>query len=240
MFQVLRRTARPTFAALLCICFASACMTLDSRINPSYNGPPAYAGTRQAVGNLQGAFQQFDVFGMIFASADIVACLVADTLLLPLTAFEQSKYSASREKAARIDLEQPSLAFPAPNEDPLRTARRLFKACENLARNLNPQYIDCYSINSKIVVTDEDGDTREVNGKEYKEEVKTVILARRGGTRFVRYLEPQYELLENKHVRVKAIREDSGIQERHPIEFVFGPGDDGGWRILEERSQGWR
>jgi hypothetical protein len=214
-------------------------MTIDSRVNPSYNGPPAYSGTRQAVGNVQGSFQQFDLFGIIISSLDVVLCLFADTLLLPITSFEQAKWSEAREKRARTDLEQPSLVFPAEKEDPLRTARRLFKACENLARNLNPQYIDCYAIDAKIELTDEDGDTRTLSGKEYKDEVKAVIVARRGGTRFIRYLEPQYEL-EGERVRVRAVREESGFQERTPIEFVFGAGSDGGWRILEERSPGWR
>ena len=178
-----------------------------------------------------------------FTIVELVVALVAIGLLvavlLPLTAIEQSRWSESRTNRARTDLEQPSLVFPAENEDPLRTARRLFRACENLARNLNPQYTDCYSISSKIELTDEDGETRSLDGKAYKDEVKAIILARRGGTRFVRYLDPQYEL-EGNRVRVKATREESGIQERTPIEFVFGPGEDGGWRILEERSQGWR
>jgi uncharacterized protein YceK len=227
-------------AALLASSLLCGCMTLDSRINPSYNGPPAYSGTRRAVGNIQAAFMAFSPFGMVFNTGDLLLCLVADTLLLPVTGFEQAKYSAERSSRARTDLEQPSLVFPAENEDPLRTARRLFKACENLARNMNPQYVDCYSISSKIEITEEDSDdTRSLTGQAYKDEVKAVILARRGGTRFVRYLDPSYEL-EGQRVRVKATREDAGIQERHPIEFVFGPGEDGGWRILEERSQGWR
>jgi hypothetical protein len=237
--RALKRSSRPILAALLCLCFGNACMTLDSRVNPDYNGPPLYAGVRGASGNFKAAFMTFNAFGMILATADIFACLIADTLLLPLTAVEQSKWSEARVNRARTDLEQPSLVFPAEKEDPLRTARRLFRACENLARNLNPQYIDCYSIGSKIELTDEDGETRSLDGKAYKEEVKAIILARRGGTRFVRYLDPQYEL-EGNRVRVRATREESGIQERNPIEFVFGAGEDGGWRILEERSRGWR
>ncbi len=239
MFQPLRRSARPLLAALLCTGFASACMTIDTRSKPGYTGPPAYSGTRTAAARVQGAFQGFNLVGMVLNSVDVLLCVVADTFLLPITAFEQSKWSAARETRQRTDIEQPSLVFPADGEDPLRTARRLFKTCESLARNLNPQYVDCYSINAKIEVTDEDGDTRAVNGKEYKDEVKAVILARRGGTRFVRYFDPKYEL-EGNRVRVKATREESGFQERLPIEFVFGPGEDGGWRILEERSPGWR
>lgn len=237
MFQPLRRSARPLLAALLCICFASACMTIDTRSNPGYSGPPAYSGTRVAASRVQGAFMAFNLVGILINSVDVLLCVVADTFLLPVTAFEQSKWSEARVNRARTDIEQPSLVFPAEGEDPLRTARRLFKTCENLARNLNPQYVDCYSISSKIEVVDEDGETRSVNGKEYKDEVKEVILARRGGTRFVRFYDPKYEL-EGNRVRVKATREESGFQDRLPIEFVFGPGEDGGWRILEERSPG--
>lgn len=239
MFQPLRRSARPLLAALLCICFASACMTIDTRSNPGYSGPPAYSGTRTAAARVQGAFMGFNLVGILLNSVDVLLCMVADTFILPLTAFEQAKWSEEREQRARTDIEQKSLVFPAEGEDPLRTARRLFKTCESLARNLNPQYINCYSIDSKIEVTDEDGDTRTVNGKEYKEEVKAVLLARRGGTRFVRFFDPKFEL-EGNRVRVRATREESGFQERVPIEFLFGAGEDGGWRILEEKSPGFR
>jgi uncharacterized protein YceK len=223
----------------LCTALASGCMTFDTRTNPGYSGPPMYSGARTAAGNAGQAFTAFNLPFFAFFVIDTVLSTVADTLLLPLTAFEQSKWSEARERRQRIDIEQPSLVVPAANEDPLRTARRLFKACENLARNLNPTYTDCYALDAKIEITDEDGDVRTLNGLEYKAEVRKVLEARRGGTRFVRFLEPQYEV-EGQRVRVRAVREDSGVQKRKPIEFVFGPGSDGGWRILEEKSPGWR
>jgi uncharacterized protein YceK len=231
-----RRTA---LSVMVCTALASGCMTFDTRTNPGYTGPPMYSGARTAAGNAGQAFTAFNLPFFAFFLVDTVLSTVADTLLLPLTAIEQSKWSEARERRQRIDVEQPSLVTPAAKEDPLRTARRLFKACENLARNLNPMYTDCYTIEAQIEIKDEDGDVRTLTGKEYKEEIRAVITARRGGTRFVRYLEPQFDV-EGDRVRVRAVREESGIQERLPIEFVFGPGSDGGWRILEEKGPGWR
>jgi uncharacterized protein YceK len=226
-------------AISLCTALASGCMTFDTRTNPGYSGPPLYSGARTAAGNAGQAFTAFNLPFFAFFVIDIGLSTGADTLLLPLTAFEQAKWSEARERRQRIDVEQPSLVTPAAHEDPLRTARRLFKACENLARNLNPTYTDCYTVDATIEIKDEDGDVRTLNGTQYKEEIRQVINARRGGTRFVRLLEPQFSV-EGDRVRVRAVREDSGVQERVPIEFVFGAGSDGGWRILEEKSPGWR
>jgi uncharacterized protein YceK len=234
-----RSSSFRALSAALCAALASGCMTIDTRRNPAYTGPPVYSGARTAASNAGQAFTAFNLPFFAFFVIDTGLSTIADTLLLPLTAFEQAEWSEARERRQRLDVEQPSLVVPAAKEAPLVTARRLFKACESLVRNLSPMYTDCYSVDSKIEVKDEDGDVETLTGKEYKEIVRKSINARRGGTRFVRYLQPEY-LVEGQRVRIKAIREESGSEDRVPIEFVFGASSDGGWRILEETGPGWR
>ena len=79
--------SRRAVATLLCSALASGCMTFDTRSNPGYNGPPAYSGVRQAASNARQAFTAFNVPFLAFFTIDMVLSAVADTLLLPITAF---------------------------------------------------------------------------------------------------------------------------------------------------------
>ena len=78
-----------------------------------------------------------------------------------------------------------------------------------------------------------------MSAREYKDEIRAVMEAKKGSGRFVRFIDEKYEVDGDK-VRIRATREDAGLEERTPIELLLGRGADGGWRILEEKSVGWR
>jgi len=226
-------------AVLLVTALVSGCMTFDTRTNPSYTGPPVYSGTRLAAAGFAAGFYAVDLQGMTFFGGDLPLSFVADTLLLPLTVVEQQRWGAERAERARLDVEQPSLIDPARGESAERSARRLFKTCENLAKNLRRLYADCYTLQAKIEIQEAGGAVRTLGGEEYKQEILTAMAPLQGTGEYVRYEDPVFEL-EEKNVRVRATRIDSQVDRRTPIEFLMGPCEDGGWRILEEKSIGWR
>jgi uncharacterized protein YceK len=235
---VLVSRAIPSLVAAMCM-LTAGCMTLDTRTNPSYSGPPVYSGTRVAAGYAGQTFYALNIPYFAFFTLDTALSLVADTVLLPFTIPEQIRWSERRQTEARTDIEQPSVILPPNQEAPEDTARRLFRACEPLARTLNNTYLDCYSANAKIEIVDEGEVVRTLTGTEYKEEIRPVMDAARGGTKFVRYADPTFER-DGENVRITATRLDSELDGRTPIELIVGAGPDGGWRILEERSIGWQ
>jgi len=234
-----RSTVRGLSTITLCIALTSGCMTLDTRTNPSYDGPPAYSGTRLALGNFRDAFLAVRPEFMAFFLVDSVLSGVADTLLLPITIGEQSRWSAARERAARTDLEQPSVIRPAKGEDPIRSANRLYRTCNNLLRNLRDRYTDCYTIEADIQIVVEGELVRTPAAIEYKNEIREALAPKRGTAEYVRWADESFEQ-EGDNVRVKATRVDSAYNDKTPIELLMGPGPDGEWRILEEKSVGWR
>jgi len=217
----------------------SGCMTLDTRTNPGYEGPPVYSGTRLALRNFQGAFYAVRPEIMAFFLADSVLSGVADTLLLPVTIGEQQTWSAARQLEARTDVEQPSLIRPAAKEDPILTAKRLYRACNSLARSFRDRFTDCYSIDAKIEILVDGNVDRTLTGIDYKNEIREVIAAKRGTTEYVRLDDPVYTR-EGANVLVTATRLDSEFDDPTEIQMLMGPDEEGAWRILEERSVGWR
>ena len=225
--------------SVLCAGLMCGCMTFDTRTNPDYDGPPLYSGTRVAFSNFSAAFYALNLGFAGFFLADGVLSGVADTLLLPLTVPQQLAWSKARRDALDASLEQPSPIQPARNEAALVTARRLFNTCNGLVRNQRLKYTDCYAVTARIEIQ-EDGETRRtLSGSEYKLEVREALARMRGTTRFVRYDDPVFEE-EGDRVRVRASRIDPEFDDETTIELLMGPGEDGGWRILEEKSIGWK
>ena len=226
-------------AALASVLFA--CSTFDTQTNAGYKGAPAYSGTRQVSRSLGSLFANFSQIGELipitFNLLDLPLSLVADTLLLPVTIPAQLRYSAEQERSARIDIEQPSVSVGARNAPPLRQAARLFEECSSLVSNFKERYVDCYSISADITVENASG-VRTLKGIAYKDEIRAFLEPQRGTVRFIRYIDPQYEI-EGKRVRIRATRIDSKDSSRIPIELVVAEGADGGWRIVEEKSPGF-
>jgi len=215
------------------------CMTFDTRSNPGYEGPPLYSGTRVAVANFRGAFLAVRPELMAFFLADSVLSGVADTLLLPITIGEQSTWTAARVRAARTDVEQPSVIQPAAREDAVRTAKRLYRTCNGLGRTFSDRFTDCYAVGAKIEILVDGQVERTLSGAEYKDEIRAALATKRGTTEYVRLENPTYAA-EGANVRVKAKRLDSEFDDQTEVEMLMGPDAEGNWRILEERSVGWR
>ena len=234
------RRVHPSFALVLAVALVAAgCMTFDTRTNPSYDGPPAYSGTRLAASLFGQALYALNLPFAAFFGADVGLSFVADTVLLPLTIPEQLSWSTERANALRTDIQQNSVIVPPQNEAPGDTATRLFRACTSLVASMSRTYLDCYDATAKITVVDAERAPRTFTGSEYKEQIAAYFEAARGGASFVRYSDPVFTV-EDDRVRIKATRLDSRLEERTPIVLIVGPSADGQWRILEERSVGWR
>ena len=163
---------------------------------------------------------------------DAALSATADTLLLPITIPEQLRLNREREQRMRVDIEQPGVLLPIANEEPLNTAKRLFRECSGYVLNVKPELTDCYSIHAVI-----DLDGEKMTGAEYKTRLRAEYLPLRGGKSFVRLRDPDYEVRE-KTVLITARRLEADTQERTPVTWIVGPCPDGAWRILEERGQG--
>ena len=219
-------------AAFALAAFALGCNTIDTRTNQGYRGPRTYSGTRVALSLAGSAFMRLNPPEVALWLGDAALSATADTLLLPITIPEQIRLNRETAQRLRTDVEQPGVLRPINDESPLNTAKRLFRECSSHVLNIKPELTDCYSIDAKIEL-----DGEELTGAEYKTRLRAEYLPLRGGSSFVRLRDPDYEVREGS-VLITARRLEADTQERTPITWIVGPGPDGVWRILEERSQG--
>jgi hypothetical protein len=234
------RAALRRFHGLTVLCsipLALACNTIDTRMNAGYTGPRTYSGARQALGVAKQSFLSLNPPLLALSLADALFSSVADTFLLPLTIPEQSKLNTERTESLRLDVEQPGPLRVIANEEPLRTARRLYRECSSLALSLSSRFVNCYSIAAKIEITDQGG-TEQLTGAEYKAKLREEFVPLQGTGRYARMKQPKYEE-QPPNVVITAVREDSEDETRETIVWVVGPGADGEWRILEERGPGF-
>jgi uncharacterized protein YceK len=233
-----RTTSTRTTLSLLCVLALAGCMTLETRSNPSYDGSRVYSGTRVSGRSVALGVASLNIGLLLIYGLDLPFSFLADTVLLPLTLREERERRATHEEPLASGEEAPSVSLLIEGADPLVNARQLFAACDDLLRGLRPQLVDCYAVDARIHITDGD-EVRELTGIEYKREILATMEGNTSG-HFVSLSDPIY-IPEGDHlVRITATRSSSFRRERAPIEWLVGPGPDGGWRILEETGPGWK
>lgn len=209
-------------------------MTVDTQLDKGYKGPRVYSGVRKDLGIMGPAFLKLQMGTVLISLFDFPFSFVADTLILPVTITRDLDRSRVAEEQARVDSERPALVHAKSGEAPADTARRLFDACHALLRRQSPQLSDCFSIDAVVTIA---GGQPERGGA-YKTSLREAILRNRDEAVFVDWRDPVFEP-EGERVRIRATRRSSREPRETALEFVVGPGADGGWRILEEISVGW-
>jgi hypothetical protein len=219
----------------------AGCSTYDTLRDSGYTGPRVYSGARQALSLAKSAFLRVNPPEFALWVSDSLLSSVADTLLLPFTIPQQSRMNAAVVESQRLDVEQPGVLPKIANEEPQRTARRLFQMCNSLLVNFDAHLTDCYSIHAKIEITADDkpgGEAETLDGAEYKKRLRSEFASLAGTERFIRLRNAKFEeALPN--VRVTAERADQKTEKKGSLVWVVGPGEDGEWRILEEQGAGF-
>jgi uncharacterized protein YceK len=224
--------------ALVCVAALAGCMTFETRSNSAYDGPRTYSGTRVSARGVAVGVASLNIGLLLIYGLDLPFSLLADTALLPLTIREERERRATQEETVLSGEEAPSVSLTIEGADPLVNARQLYIACDDLLRALRPQLVHCYAVDAKIHVVEGD-EVRELTGIEYKREI-LAALDRDTSGHFVSLSNPIYIPEGEQCVRITATRSSSFRRERAPIEWLVGPGADGGWRILEETGPGWK
>jgi uncharacterized protein YceK len=224
--------------ALLCVLTLAGCMTLETRRNSAYDGPRIYSGTRVSARSVGFGVVSLNLGLLLIYGLDLPFSFLADTALLPLTIREERERRAAHEEAVLAGEEAPTVSLVIEGADPLVNARQLFTACDNLLRSLRSALVHCYSVDAHIRIVD-GNEVRELKGIEYKREILAALDGNTAG-HFVSLSEPIFIPEGEDFVRITATRSSSFRRERAPIEWVVGPGPDGGWRILEETGPGWK
>jgi len=209
-------------------------MTLDTQLDKGYKGPRVYSGVRKDLRLMGPAFLNLSFGWVVITLFDLPFSLVADTLILPVTIPRDLDRSEAEAEQERVDSERPALVHANAGEAPADTARRLFDACRVLLRRQTPELSDCFSIEAVVTVAG----SQPLRGSAYKIELREAIERNRDDGIFIDWRDPVFEPADER-VRVRATRRSSREPPETPLEFVIGPGSDGGWRILEETSVGW-
>jgi len=233
------RTAilRSSLSAALLLGVTEGCMTLNTRSDPTYDGSRVYSGARVDLSQGVGQLLQFST-GMLLFFGDLPLSFIADTLLLPVTIPEERARRAAIETQLQIRTDNPSVIEPRPGEAPLETARRLFETCRDLTEQLSIRLLDCYALDARIIRPSSDETSVELSGAAYKQELVDALKRAKYDGLFITYRDPSFEP-QGDAVRVDAKRATSQSAGRSPVRFLMGPGEDGQWRILEERSRSW-
>ena len=215
---------------VLCGLLATACMTVSTRTDDSYEGPRPYSGTLANLELMGVTFMEGSYFWFLAGTMDLPLSLVADTVLLPLTLPEERVRRSVVGQALRTDVEQPGPVRPIANVAPERNAEQLFQSCLLMFERLDPDVTDCYALDARVV----GANGLAVKGGDYKERLRQALsfLHRSGG--FIAFHEPRYHD-EGGRVRIEATLETSFMPERTAVVLWVGPGADGDWRILEEQ-----
>lgn len=228
---------RVVLTATLCLGFAAGCMTLNTRSDPNYDGSRVYSGTRVDLEQGVSQLLQFSI-GMLLFFGDLPLSFIADTVLLPVTIPEERARRTAIEAQLQTRTDNPSVIELRPGEESVQTARRLFESCRELTEQLSIRLLDCYAIGARVARVKGDEAITELSGAEYKPQLADTLERARYEGLFVTYRDPRFEP-RGETVRIDATQATSDSAERHPVWFLVGPGDDGQWRILEERSRAW-
>ena len=214
-------------AAMLASLLLGACMTLDTRNNPGYQGPRTYSGVRADLTLVKEAFLSLNIPMMLLFMADTPLCLVADSMLLPLTLREERERRAARALTLTFDREAAGLVRPLAGAPPQENARRLIKACGSFLAQLDPRAAHCFSIDARV---HREGGTTQT-GRSYKLELAARLDELRQNGGFIAYRDARY-ILVNEGVEVQTVFVSS-IVERAPVRLLVAPGADGDWRVIE-------
>jgi uncharacterized protein YceK len=223
--------ARGWLGALLLA--ASACGTIDTRRDSTYEGERIYSGTRQDLRGLGVGFLNLNPLVLLIYLVDLPLSALADTALLPWSIPEESRRLEDSLERQRLDRDVPSPVPTRSGETPLAHARRLFERCKQLYEELSPRVTDCYAIDATLVSAS--GERR--TGAAFKEQLRASFSSS-GGLAWVTYQSPRYTE-QGDRVLVEAERPSSFSGHRPKVRLLIGRGDDGYWRILEETGIDW-
>ncbi len=224
-----------SLACLLALLVATpGCMTIDTQLGRGYEGPYVYSGVRKDLEILGPAFLHLSVGWVILMLIDLPLSFVADTLLLPVSLSRDAERDQRIHEKTQVATDRPALVHAKPGESPADTARRLFDECRALLRRQNPQLADCYAVDASISIT---GGAQH-SGSQHKLAVREAIDHHQDAGITVDWRDPSFAV-EGERVRVQATRRSTRDPSESPLAFVFAPGPDGGWRIVEETSVGW-
>ncbi|MEE9281949.1 MAG: YceK/YidQ family lipoprotein [Myxococcota bacterium] len=220
---------------------ALACATFETRGDRSYEGARTYSGARTSLDRIGAGMLSLNPATILLGVLDLPFSFLADTALLPVTIPEESARQREIAERTQTQHEVATEIRSDPGVAPVETARRLFESCTTRLENLDAALANCYSIDARIVLVeaeDPGGPAVELSGGEYKERIREVLARTRTSGDFLTYRDASYEA-EGPNVRVRAQRASSASPNPWPVTFLLGPGDDGEWRILEERGPDW-
>lgn len=227
--QVSRRALFALVAALA----APGCMTIDTQMDKSYEGPYVYSGTRKDLGMWPDALLTFNIPAFVFSTVDFPFSLMGDTVILPVTIPKDNARAEKIQEERRVDVERVAVVEPRPGEEKLATAHRLFAECAKRLHDHDPQFTDCYSIDAKVEITDRDP----IRGADYKPVLRSQLESWKSAGETAEWRDPSFAD-DGDRVRISAKRAVSTNGRRLPVSLVVGPGADGAWRIEEEISPG--
>ena len=219
------------------------CMTVQTRTDTGYSGARTYSGSRSDLAMMGEAGMSLNLGYVVIGLVDLPFSFLADTLLLPVTIPEERERLASGVvEATRVDVQVKSPVSGVEGTAPLEMAKRLYRECLARVEKLEPSLTDCYSVDARVTVvaTGSQGrvEAREISGAQYKAYLRGRIERAREDGDYVTFRDATFEL-EGDRVRVRMIRVAASTSMRHQVSLLMGAEDDGGWRILEERSAGW-
>lgn len=218
---------------LLLLAAGSGCMTIDTQTDEGYEGSRVYSGVRKDLTILPDALLSFAIPWVGIALVDLPFSALADTVILPVTIPAEAKRSANLEEEAQVATERPSVVTPAEGESAAAVASRLFDECARLLKAQDPHLADCYSIEAKVEIAGSPA----MRGADYKVALRESLRRDASDGVLVEWRNPSYAF-DGTRVRVTAVSASTEQAARLPIALVVGPGDDGGWRILEEVGPG--
>lgn len=224
---------RRALVALVAALAAPGCMTIDTQMDASYEGPNVYSGTRRDLKIWPNAFIDFNVPMFLLSTVDLPFSLVADTVMLPVTIPKDKERAAKETQETRVDVERAAVIQAHPGEEKLATARRLFTECAKRLRDHDSHFADCYSIDAKIEITDQEP----LRGADYMQKLRGQLDHWASSGETIEWRDPSFAE-DGERVRISAKRAVSTSGRRLPVSLVIGPGADGAWRIEEEISPG--
>jgi uncharacterized protein YceK len=221
-------------ALALALAAGSGCMTIDTQTNEGYEGPQVYSGTRRDLSIIPNALLNFSVGGLLIGVVDLPFSLLADTVILPVTIPKDAERTRKLEEEKRVDEERPSVVKPQAGEAPVATAHRLFTECARMLKEQDSHFSDCYSIDAKIEIVG----SEPMRGADYKKLARESLSQEASEGEMIEWRDPEFSA-DGERVRISAKRARSDDPSRVPVSLIVGPGQDGGWRILEEVGPGF-
>ena len=224
---------RRALLALVAALAASGCMTIDTQMDASYDGPNVYSGTRKNLHTWPNALIDFNLPMFLLSTVDFPLSLVADTVMLPATIPKDTVRDAKNTEDTRVDVEHVAAIQPHPGEEKVATAHRLFSECARRLHDADPHLADCYSIDAQIEITG----SETLRGADYKPKLRDQLARWKSSGDTVEWRDPSFAE-DGERVRISAKRAVSTNGRRLPVSLMVGPGADGAWRIEEEIGPG--